>query len=442
MDYFNLKEHNTTLKNEILSGITLFVTMAYILQVNPQVLSQAGMSMDGVFISTVIASVIATLIAGFYAKLPFALAPGLGINSFFVYHIVKQLHFSWPVGMLAVYASGAIFILVLKLNWHEILFNAIPDSIKLGIVSGLGLAIFILGLEYSGLIEKSGSTYSIGISNPTHVILFLIGLLVTLYAYSRKIVGAIFYGIASTYLLSLVLKVVGDGQLAVSDFIALPNFSEFFTVFLKFPDPAEIFCSPNQILSFLGLVIILFFTHFFDISGTLFGLSTQLAESGRRLSKEDMKKALYTDAVGSIVSATVGTSTVTTYAECSAGIVSGAKTGITSLVVAAGFALSLVFSPIFLSIEGYTIAPALMIAGVLLVKNIFTINYKDLTEALPSLVVMIAIGLTFQLFYATLIGVVLYIGLKLVAGRRDEIYRFTYFILVIAVFVSCYYFLR
>ncbi len=443
LEYFNLKANNTSIKQEILAGITTFATMSYILVVNPQILGAAGMDKNGVFVATVLGTVIATLIMGLYAKLPFAVAPGLGINSFFTYNIVLNMHYSWKVGLLATYMSSIIFLLILKLNIYEKIVDSISENIKYSIVSGLGIAIALLGFKSSNIISlNSEGQYSLGQVFSIQALLCIIGLIIILIFMKRNVAGAILIGIIVTYILGIILQLKGIYIVDPSKkmYSLIPEFdkhrdliSGFKQVAFQFPSLMEITVNLKSIIDFIVIIFMMFFTHFFDAMGTLFGLFSMDMNMEEKEHKEKRKKAMYVEAVGELTGVCLGTTTVTTYAENSIGLVSGGRTGLTAVVIASCFTFSLFLSPIFTAIPSFAIAPALIIAGLTLTKNILKIDFKDLTEAIPAFMLFVLIGLTFDIVNSTLLGIAIYIIGKLVTGKKKEINKFSYVLVIISI---------
>lgn len=443
MDFFNLKASNTSIKQEVLAGITTFATMSYILVVNPQILGEAGMDKNGVFVATIVATAFATLIMGLYAKLPFALAPGLGINSFFTYNIVISMHYSWRAGLLATYISSLLFILILKLNIYEKIVAAISDNIKYSIISGLGIAIALLGFKSANIILiKSSGQCSVGNIFSIQAVLCIIGIVIILFLMKRKVAGAILIGIIATYILGVISQLLGI--YAVDDtrkvYSLIPEFHVqknliygFKKVAFQFPSITEIAGSLQSIINFIVIIFLMFFSHLFDAIGTLFGLSANIMNIDDEPGREKIKKAMYVEGIGEMAGVCLGTTTVTTYAENSIGIAAGGRTGLTAVVTAICFMCSLFLAPIFTAIPTFAIAPALIIAGLTLTKNISKVSFNDLTEAIPAFILFVLIGLTFDIVKSTLLGITIYVLGKLVTGKRNTIDKYSYFIAVLSI---------
>lgn len=438
MDYFNLKAKNTTLRQEILAGITTFTTMSYILIVNPNILSQAGMNPIGVLVATVVGSIIATLIMAFYAKLPFALAPGLGMNAFFVYFVVGTMGFSWQAGMLATYLAGLTMVLLLWFGFYEKLTSAIPDNLKYSIIVGIGFAILLLGIKYANIIEVTGGSFTIKGIYSIQSVIATIALIVMVVLSARKFVGAILIGILLAYALGIMAQL--SGLYVVNDLNAslIPQFSMqegyfegFMQVAFQFSSFGEVFSDFFRGLSFVFMVILMASTHFLDAVGTLFGLSAQMSDSDKTASTEVIKRAMYADSIGAVIGACLGTTTLTTYAENSVGVASGGRTGITAITIASCFAVSLLIAPVFTAIPNFAIAPALIIAGVVLMRNIRRIDFGHYENAIPATVVIIMVGMSFDIFNAYLYGITIQMIIKLLTGKAKEINRVSYLFFIL-----------
>lgn len=411
-NYFGLTKNNTNVKTEVIAGITTFMTMAYILIVNPTILSSTGMDKGAVFTATALASIVATLVMGIYAKLPFAQAPGMGINAFFAFTIVLGMGYSYEFALTAVFLEGIIFILLTLFDIREAIVDSIPENIKKAISVGIGLFISLVGLEGAGVIvhpENGGTILALG--NITHGsgLLAIIGILITGILLARNIKGALFIGMIVTAIIGIPLGVT---QIPTNIISAPPSIS---SVFLKF--------QWDNIIS-LDMMVVLFtllFMNMFDTIGTLVGVATKakmLDENGK---VPNLKKALFADAVGTTFGACVGTSTVSTFVESASGVAEGGRTGLTAVSTALMFVLALFFSPIFASITPAVTCSALVLVGLFMIEPIKEIDISDFTEAIPAFLTIIMMPLSYSISDGIVFGVVSYIVLKLFTGKAKDI---------------------
>ena len=386
--FFRLKEHGTNVKTEIIAGFTTFMTMAYILAVNPDVLSSTGMDKGAIFTATVVSSIIATLIMGLFANLPFALAPGMGLNAFFAYSVVLGMGYSWQTALTAVFIEGVIFLILTIFNVREAIVNSIPVNMKRAISVGIGLFIAFIGLQNSKIIINNDATL-LGIGNITSgsALLAIIGLIITAVLLSYNVRGAILLGI-------LITTVIGIPM-------GLTKLS-----------PHASFVPPS--LEFL-------FVDMFDTVGTLVGVCTKANMLTRGGEVPRCKQALFADAVGTVVGACLGTSTVTTYVESASGVAEGGKTGLTALVVVILFTISLFLSHIFLAIPSAATAPALIIVGLFMMTPILEINFADYTESIPAFICIIFMPFAYSIAEGITFGVLSFTILKLMSGKTKDI---------------------
>jgi AGZA family xanthine/uracil permease-like MFS transporter len=412
--FFMLKENNTNVKTEILAGITTFMTMAYILAVNPGMLSATGMDAGGVFTATTISAIVATLIMALYAKYPFALASGMGLNAFFAFTIVLgPMGKSWQFALTAVLIEGIIFILLSVLKAREAIFDSIPLNLKHAVSVGIGLFIAFIGLSGAGIVVTGdGTIVALGDLASGGAAVAIIGIIITGYLLSRKVNGAILIGIIATTLIGIPLGVtiIPEGFSIVS---LPPSVAD---VAFKFVGFEEIFS-----LEMLVVVFTFLFVDIFDTVGTLAGVSSKagmLDENGRL---PRVGKALMADAVGTIVGACLGTSTVTTYVESAAGVAEGGRTGLTSLATAGMFAIALFFAPLFTMIPAAATAPALVIVGLFMMTPITKINFIDFTEAIPAFLTIVMMPFAYSIADGIVFGMVSYVVLKLLTGRTKEV---------------------
>ncbi len=434
---FKLSENKTDAKTEILAGITTFMTMAYILAVNPSILSATGMDSGAVFTATALAAFIGTLLMAIFANYPFALAPGMGLNAYFAYTVVLGMGYSWEYALTAVFAEGIIFILLSATNVREAIFNAIPQNLKAAVSVGIGLFIAFIGLQnakiviggstllqlfsvdkYNEVNGVSASFNDVGIT----VLLAIIGIIVTGILVVKNIKGNILWGILITWLLGIICQFTGlyVPNADLGFYSLLPNFSNG----LSIPSLSPIFCKLDFSGIFsLNFIVILFaflFVDLFDTIGTLIGVSAKadmLDENGKL---PRIKGALMADAVATTVGAVIGTSTTTTFVESASGVSEGGRTGLTSVTRPILFGLSLFLSPIFLAIPSFAPAPALVIVGLYMLTNVTNIDFNDMSEAIPCYVCIIAMPFFYSISEGISMGVITYVALNLITGKAKE----------------------
>ena len=410
--YFKLKENNTTIKTEVIAGITTFMTMAYILIVNPSILSAAGMDQGAVFTATAVSAIVATLLMGLYAKLPFAQAPGMGLNAYFAFTVVLGMGYSFEFALTAVLLEGLIFIALTVFNVREAIVDAIPNGIKQAIAVGIGLFIALVGLEGAGIIihpEDGGTIVALGniVSGPG--LLAIIGIVLTSILLARNVKGALFIGMLITACIGIPMGVV-----------------EFPTQIISLPpslSPTLFKFEWNNIFT-LDMLIVLFtllFMDMFDTIGTLVGVATKAKMLDAEGRVPNVKKALFADAVGTTVGACLGTSTVSTFVESASGVAEGGRTGLTAVVTAGMFFIALFFSPIFSVITPAVTASALVLVGLFMIEPIKSMNLEDYTEAIPAFLTLIMMPLSYSISDGIVFGVISYIILKVATGRRKEI---------------------
>ena len=410
--FFKITENKSTLKTEIVAGITTFMTMVYILAVNPSILSAAGMDKDAVFTATALSAVIATLVMALVAKLPFALAPGMGLNAFFAFTVVLGMGYSWEFALTAVFLEGIIFILLTAFNIRELIVNSIPLNLKHAVSVGIGLFIAFIGLKGTGLIVDNPATLvTLGSMKEPAVLVGLAGVLIIGVLLTKKIKGAILIGILTSTILGLFVGVT----VIPDDFtlVGLPPSIE--PIFFKF-DFSQVFTIDMLIVLFTFL-----FVDMFDTVGTLVGVSSKSGMLDKDGKVPRVKQALFADSIGTFVGAILGTSTVTTYVESAAGVAEGGKTGMTALTVAIMFALSLFFAPLFMIIPAAATAPALIIVGLFMISPIMKIDLTDFTEAIPAFFTIIMMPLTYSIAEGIVFGMLSFVLLKLLTGRYKEV---------------------
>ena len=454
---FKLKENGTDAKTEILAGVTTFMTMAYILAVNPSILSETGMDQGAVFTATAVASLLGTLFMSLFANYPFALAPGMGLNAYFAYTVVLGMGYSWETALTAVFIEGLIFIVLSLTNVREAIFNAIPINLKAAVSVGIGLFIAFIGLQnakiviggstllqlfsvedYNTLNGVEASFNDVGIT----VLLAVIGILITGILVIKNIKGNILWGILITWLLGIICQLTGlyvpNGELGF--YSLLPDFSNGLAIPSLSPIFGKLQFDGIFSLEFLVVIFAFLFVDIFDTLGTLIGVSTKanmLDENGKL---PRIKGALLADAVATTAGAVLGTSTVTTFVESASGVTEGGRTGLTSITTAILFGVALLFSPIFLAIPSFATAPALVVVGFYMLTNVVNIDFNDLAEAIPCYICIIAMPFFYSISEGIAMGVISYVVLNLVTGKAKG--RISVLMYVLAVlFVLKYLFL-
>lgn len=417
--FFKFNEHGTTLGTEINAGITTFMTMAYILAVNPQILADAGMDAGAVFTATALSSFIAILIMALCANLPFALAPGMGLNAFFAYTVVLVMGYPWQFALAAVLVEGIIFIILSFFNVREAIIDSIPMDIKRAISVGIGLFIAFIGLINAGIIvQGDGVLIGLGDLGTNTAIVALLGILITAVLLSYKVKGAILIGILASTLIGFPLGVtVWNGIFSMPPSLT-PTFMQF--------DFSQFFS-----IEFLVVVFTFLMIDMFDTVGTLVGVSTKagmLDEEGR---VPKAKQALLADAIGTTVGAILGTSTVTTYVESASGVNEGGRTGMTALTTGILFLLALFFAPLFLMIPGAATAPALIVVGAMMMSPVLEIDFNDMSNAIPSFLTIIMMPLAYSISEGIAFGMISFVLIKLLSGRAKEIPALSYVVAII-----------
>ena len=408
---FQLKDNKTTVRTEILAGITTFMTMAYILAVNPSILSATGMDKNALFTATALASLLATLVMAFVAKLPFALAPGMGLNAFFAFTVVLGMGHTWQFALTAVFLEGLIFILLTAFNIRELIVNAIPMSVKHAVSAGIGLFIAFIGMQNAGVIINNDATLvGLGDMGSPGVIFALLGLVLTAVLLALKVKGALLIGIFVVTIAGIPFSVT---VLPESNLVSLPP--SISPIFMKF-EFSQIFT--------LDMLIVLFtflFVDMFDTVGTLVGVSDKAGMLDKQGRVPRAKQALFADAIGTTAGAMLGTSTVTTYVESASGVSEGGRTGLTSLSVAVMFAIALFFAPVFTMVPGAATAPALILVGFFMMSPILKINFDDFTEAIPAFLTIIMMPLAYSIAEGIVFGMISYVLLKLMTGKHKDL---------------------
>lgn len=407
--YFKLKENGTNTRTEVIAGITTFLTMAYILAVNPSILSATGMDANALFTTTAIAAIVGTLIMALWAKLPFALAPGMGLNAFFAFSVVLGMGYSWQFALTAVLIEGIIFILLTLFNVREAIVDSIPKSVKTAISAGIGLFIAFIGLQNAGVVVKNDATLvHLGDITTGSALLAMIGLVVTSVLIVKKIKGDLLIGIVLTALIGIPM-----GITQINGIVSTP------------PSIAPIFFQFEfaNILSFDMLIVVFtfLFVDIFDTLGTLVGVSTKANMLDKNGNVPNIKKAFMADALGTTFGAMLGTSTVTTYVESAAGVSEGGRTGMTSLITAICFAVALFFAPVFLAIPGAATAPALILVGLFMIAPIKELDFNDYSESIPAFICILAMPLTYSIAEGITLGVLSYVFINALAGKFKKL---------------------
>lgn len=434
---FRLEENGTNARTEIIAGITTFMTMAYILAVNPSVLADAGMDQGAVFTATALAALIGTLLMAFCANYPFALAPGMGLNAYFAYTVVLGMGYRWEVALTAVFIEGIIFIVLSLTNVREAIFNAIPQNLKAAVSVGIGLFIAFIGLQNAKIVI-GGSTllqlFSVEGYNEVNgveasfqdagitVLLAVIGILITGFLVIKNVKGNILWGILITWILGIICQFTGlyvpNPELGF--YGLLPDFSSGLSIPSLSPIFAKLEFSGIFSLEFLVVIFAFLFVDMFDTIGTLIGVSSKanmLDENGRLT---NIRGALLADAIATTAGAVLGTSTTTTFVESASGVSEGGRTGLTAVTTAVLFGLALFLSPIFLAIPSFATAPALVVVGFYMLTNVVNIDFNDVSEALPCYICIGAMPFFYSISEGISMGVISYVVLNVMTGKAKE----------------------
>lgn len=411
---FRLKENNTDVRTEVMAGITTFMTMAYIIIVNPLILSGAGMDRGAVMVATIIASAITTIFMGLYANYPFALAPGMGLNAFFVV-AAEAFGLGWQVALAAVFIDGVIFFLLSVTRLREYIINAIPATIKSATSVGIGLFIALIGFELGGIVvdgADKGLLVSLGDFSDPNVLLTIVGLIITGFFVARKTKGALLYGILLTTVIGIAAGLVEMPAAIVS---APPSLAP---TFLKF-DFGGLF--GTGLATLITVLFTLTFVDMFDTIGTLIGVATKSDMLDEEGNLPRGRQALVVDSVGTMFGAVLGTSTVTTYVESSAGVADGGRTGLTAVVTGLLFFVALFFSPIVNIIPSAATAPALIIVGLFMMSPITKIDFEDYTESIPAFLTVVMMPFTWSIAEGLVFGILAYVILKVLTGQVNKV---------------------
>ena len=449
---FKLSKNGTTVKTEVVAGITTFMTMAYILAVNPSILSAAGMDPTAVLLATAIASFIGTCCMAFMANLPFVLSAGMGLNAYLAYTVVLGFGYSWQIALLAVFVEGIIFIVLSLTNVREAIFNAIPLTLKRGVSVGIGLFIAFIGLQNAGLVVDSSTLVTITSFTDnfsTHgicALLALIGTLITAMLHIKKVKGAILVGIVATWVLGMICQLTGVyvPDAAAGFYSLIPTqfvSADFSKLGETFGQCFKVDFSAIKPLDFLVVIFAFLFVDLFDTLGTLIGVATKADMLDKEGRLPGIKPALMADAIGTSVGAVLGTSTITTFVESASGVAGGGRTGLTALVAGVLFLLSTLFAPIFTAIPSFATAPALIMVGFLMVSSVTEIRFDDdnLGEAIPAYIAIIAMPLFYSISEGISLGIISYVLLNACTGKAKKVAPLMY--VLAALFVLKYIFL-
>lgn len=406
---FGFNPQTMTVKKEIIAGITTFLTMAYILAVNPSILADAGMDKGAVFTTTIISAIVGTAVMAIYAKLPYVLAPGMGLNAFFAYTIVLTMGYTWQFALTAVFLEGFIFIILTLTGLRQKIVDAIPLILRRAISPGIGLFIAFIGLKDAGIVSASDTTFvTLGNLHSTAVLLACFGILITAVLMVRNVTGALLIGILITTIAGIPL-----GVTSISSIVDTPP--SISPILLKFE------WSNIWSVDMIVCIITFLFLDMFDTIGTLIGVSNRAGmvdENGRII---NLGKAFMADAVGTTIGAMLGTSTVTTYVESASGVNAGGRSGLTAISSAACFALALFLAPLFLAIPTQATAPALFLVGVMMMHDIRKIDFNDYVNAIPCFVCIVLMPLTYSISDGILLSVITYVLIRIFAGRWQEL---------------------
>ena len=442
---FHLKENHTDVKTEVMAGITTFMTMAYILAVNPNILEASGMDRGAVFTATALSSFIATCLMALLSNYPFVLAPGMGLNAYFAYTVVLGMGYNWQQALAAVFVEGIIFILLSLTNVREAIFNAIPMNLKHAVSVGIGLFIAFIGLQNAKIVVNNDSTlvsvfsFKSSVSGGTFntegitVLLALIGLLITAILLVKSVKGNILWGILITWILGIICQFAGIyiPNPDLGFYNLLPDFSNGISIPSLAPIMFKFSLKGVPVLEFIVIVFAFLFVDLFDTLGTLIGVSAKadMLDSEGRLPR--IKGALLADAVGTTCGACLGTSTVTTFVESASGVTEGGRTGLTSLTTGILFLLSLFLSPIFLAIPSFATAPALIVVGFYMIGSVSEIDFNDPAEGIPAFLCIIAMPFFYSISEGISMGVIAYVVMNLFAGKKEKITPVMYILAVL-----------
>jgi len=439
--FFKLKENGTDIKTEVIAGITTFMTMAYILAVNPNILADAGMDRGAVFTATAVAAFVGTALMALLANYPFALAPGMGLNAYFAYTVVLGMGYSWQTALTAVFVEGIIFIALSVTNVREAIFNAVPRNLKSAVSVGIGLFIAFIGLQNAKIViggatlvelfsikgynsihaaeGVAGSVNDVGIT----VLIAIIGVIITALLVVKEVKGNILLGILATWILGIIAQLTGlyVPNPALGLFSVLPDFSNGLSIPSIGPVLFKLEFDKIMSLNFVVVMFAFLFVDLFDTIGTLIGVSTKAGMLDKDGKLPNIKGALLADAIATTAGAMLGTTTVTTFVESASGVSEGGRTGLTAMTTAVLFAVSLLLSPIFLAIPSFATAPALIVVGFYMFTNVVHIDFSDMTEAIPCYICIVAMPLFYSISEGISMGIISYVLINACTGRSKKV---------------------
>ena len=431
--WFHLKENHTDAKTEVIAGITTFMTMAYILAVNPNVLGASGMDSGAVFTATALAAIVGTLMMALFANYPFVLAPGMGLNAYFAYTVVLQMGYSWEMALAAVFVEGVVFIVLSVTNVREAIFNSIPMNLKYAVSVGIGLFIAFIGFQNAKIVVDSATLVSLYSfkgavaagtfsSEGITVVLAMIGILITGILVVKNVRGNILWGILITWALGMICQLTGLYQPnpELGFYSMFPDFSAGFGIKSMAPTFMKLDFSKIASLDFLAVVFAFLFVDLFDTLGTLIGVASKADMLDKDGKLPRIRGALLSDAIATSVGAVFGTSTTTTFVESASGVAEGGRTGLTAIVAAILFGLSLFLSPIFLAIPSFATAPALVVVGFMMMTTVTKIDFSDYTEAIPAYICIIAMPFMYSISEGIAMGVISYVIMNVLTGNAKK----------------------
>lgn len=433
---FKLKENGTNVKTEVVAGVTTFMTMAYILVVNPEILEAAGMDRGAVFTATALASAIACIAMALLANYPVALASGMGLNAYFAYVVCGSMGYSWKIALTAIFIEGIIFIILTLTRFRESMINSIPSNLKYGITVGIGLFITFIGFQNAQIIVNDDATLvALGNLKSITVILSILGVLIIGVLLHKKVKGAILLGILATYVLGIICQLVGLYKVGVDGYNLIPNGiislpPSLSPIFFKLDFKGAF----NMGVNFLVVMFAFLFVDLFDTVGTLIGVASQANMLTKDGKLPRARQALLADAIGTVEGACLGTSTITSFVESSAGVAVGGRTGLTAIVTGLLMIASLIFSPILTIIPSFATAPALIIVGLLMVSSIKNIDFtSDYTDAIPAFLAMVIMPMAYSIADGIMVGILSWFILKIISGKIKEIHPVIYVLVILFV---------
>lgn len=441
--FFKLKENGTNVRTEVIAGFTTFMTMAYILAVNPSILSASGMDTNAILIATALASFIGCITMALLANYPFALAPGLGLNAYFAYTICGTMGYSWQFALLAVFVEGLVFIVLSLTNVREAIFNAIPLQLKKGVSVGIGLFCAFIGLQNANLVVDGATLVTIvNFRENFHTVgigalLAVVGLLLIATMYVKRVKGAMLIGILITWALGIICQLCGIYQVTpdAGFYSLIPSWSSFdiFAIKTTFGQCFNFSKISFNVVDFIVIMFSFLFVDLFDTLGTLVGVANKANMLDKDGKLPRIKQALLADAIATSAGAVLGTSTTTTFVESSSGVAEGGRTGLSSVVTGLLFFLSLFLAPVFTSIPSFATAPALIFVGFLMVSAVVEINFEDMTESIPAYLCLLCMPLMYSISEGIAVGVISYVVINVVAGKAKKITPLMYVLAVLFV---------